>query len=240
MLLEGKTAFITGTNRGIGFALVEKFSQEGATVIAHARKTNAEHEDNLLKISNKYNNSIIPVYFDMQDIAGMRAEVKAVLSKVDNIDFLVNNAGVSSWQLFPMTKVQTIRDEFEVNLFSPMELTQIVLRKMMKQGYGSIVNMRSIAAIEICPGNCAYGVSKAAVKMWTEVLASEVGQFGIRVNAVVLGMTNTDMARQIEEKSRTRDASFVSALKRLDEPEEIANAVIFCILTMLRLLMDIR
>ena len=131
MLLEGKTAFITGTNRGIGFALVEKFSQEGATVIAHARKTNAEHEDNLLKISNKYNNSIIPVYFDMQDIAGMRAEVKAVLSKVDNIDFLVNNAGVSSWQLFPMTKVQTIRDEFEVNLFSPMELTQIVLRKMM-------------------------------------------------------------------------------------------------------------
>lgn len=226
MLFNRKNVIITGTNRGIGKEVLENFSREGANVIAHARTQSNEFESYINELTLKYGNKITPVYFDINDTENMKSTMKRVIATLDTVDILVNNAGIAHGGYFSMTSVQTIRNVFETNLFSAMELTQLVLRKMIRQKDGKIVNMSSIAGIYVRPGNSAYGVSKAAVKMWTEVLASEVGQFGIRVNAVAPGLTDTGMAAQMENKAG-KEMLQNSAMNRLASPSEIADAVLY-------------
>lgn len=107
-----------------------------------------------------------------------------------------------------------------------MELAQLLIKPMIRKKRGSIVNIASFEGINLYPGNSAYGVSKAAVIAWTKVLAKEVGDFGIRVNAVAPGFVDTEMARHTGEQERNRMLEN-SAFKRLAEPGEIADAVYF-------------
>lgn len=226
MKLKGKTAFITGSNRGIGKAIVKKMAAEGANIYAHARKQNKEFEKFLCEISENYGVLAIPIYFDLGDTKQMKDRVKAVLNESTTIDILVNNAGVAHGGLFMMTKVETIKEVFDINLFSMMEITQLVLKKMIRQKKGSIINMSSVAGINVRAGNSAYGVSKAAIKAWTETLAMEVGLNGIRVNAVAPSLTDTQMAKQMEQKAG-EEMVLSSAMRRMATTEEIAGVVTF-------------
>ena len=122
--------------------------------------------------------------------------------------------------------MKEIRQIFDVNLFSYMELAQMLIKPMIRKKRGAIVNMASFEGINLYPGNSAYGVSKAAVIAWTKVLAREVGDFGIRVNAVAPGFVDTAMARHTEERERDKMMEN-SAFRRLAEPEEIAEVVYF-------------
>ena len=194
MRLKGKTAIITGSNRGIGREMIEKMASEGANVWAHARTQNTKFEIYLQNLSQQYGVWIKPIYFELTDTDQMREVMQPIIRGENPIDILVNNAGVAHGGLFEMTKIQTIKDVFQVNLFSTMEITQLVLRRMIRQKSGNIINMSSIAAFHLRPGNSAYGVSKAAIKAWTETLATEVAPYGIRVNAIAPGLTDTDMA----------------------------------------------
>lgn len=226
MKLKGKTALVTGANRGIGKAMIEKMASEGAEILAHARRRTEEFEEFLKKIEKKYKVSVQPVYFELTNTEQMHEAMKPILQSEKKIDILVNNAGVAHGGFFSMTKIQTIRDVFDVNLFAAMELTQIVLRKMMRQKMGSIINMSSIAAIHVRAGNSAYGVSKAAIKAWTETLAIEVAPYGIRVNAIAPSLTDTEMAKMMEDKAG-KEMLLSSAMGRLATTEEIANVAIF-------------
>ncbi len=226
MRLKGKTAIITGSNRGIGKAMIEKMASEGADIWAHARKQNTEFEIFLEKLSQQYGVLVKPVYFELTDKEQMCTAMQPIIRGDRAIDILVNNAGIAHGGFFSMTKIQTIRDVFEVNLFATMELTQLVLRKMIKQKSGSIVNMSSIAALNLRPGNSAYGVSKAAIKAWTETLATEVASYGIRVNAIAPSLTDTDMAKLMEDKAGKEMLS-ASAMGRFASAEEIANIALF-------------
>jgi 3-oxoacyl-[acyl-carrier protein] reductase len=226
MNLKHKNVFITGTNRGIGNELVHEFAKQGANIWAHARKQNTEFEMEMQKLAAKNNVVITPVYFDMADSDTMKKAVMDIKKENRPIDILINNAGIAHGGLFQMTSIKEIKNIFDINLFSMMELTQQILRFMAKQKKGSIINIASISGLELAKGNCAYGVSKAAVIAFTRTLSKEVASAGIRVNAVAPGLADTDMSKLMEEKAgeaMIRDSAF----NRLAKPNEIAKAVIF-------------
>lgn len=220
------TAVITGTARGIGRELAHTFASHGYSIWACARTPSAEHERELARLAEENGVWIKPLYFDMTDEAARKAAVKEILDEKKNIDVLVNCAGMAHGGLFTMTRVEDIRQVFEVNLFSHMSLTQALLRRMVRQGHGCIINFGSIAGLDLHAGNSAYGVSKAAVIAWTKTLAAELAPYHIRVNAVAPGLTDTDMAKKMEAKAGTQMVS-ESAMKRLARPEEIARTVLF-------------
>ena len=219
-----KTAFVTGTSRGIGKATVEVFAENGWNVIAHARKRTEELENYLSELAAFNNVLITPVYFDMLDSAGMKDSVKELRKNNIIVDALVNNAGISHGGSFQMTPVSVIKDVFNVNLFAHMELTQLALKIMAKTN-ASIVNVASVAGVDSRTGNSAYGVSKAAMIAWTKVLSAELRD-KVRVNAVAPGLTETDMAQEMEEKLQAITLSR-AVISRLAKPDEAAKAIYF-------------
>lgn len=225
-MLSGKTAFITGTNRGLGKAFVEIFAAKGANVIAHARKETPEFMRFIEETAQRNGVAISPICFDMTDSGALKAAVRLIVAAKTPVNVLVNSAGVAHGGLFQMTSMEKIREVFAVNLFAHMELTQQLMRYMMRFPGGAIVNVASISGIDLKKGNCAYGVSKAALIAFTKTLAAEVAQSGLRVNAVCPGLTDTDMAGQMEPKAGAEMIAR-SAMNRLGNPREIAEVVAF-------------
>ncbi len=221
-----KIVLITGARGGIGRAMIKRFAEEGYHIVACTRSENNEFTEYLLSIESQYCVKTYQAFFDSTDAETMKKEIKRIQKETGGIDILVNNAGIAHGGLFAMTKVQTIRDVFDVNLFSYMELTQMILRSMMRQKSGCIINMSSIAGINVRAGNSAYGVSKAAVKAWTETLAVECAPYGIRVNAIAPSLVDTDMAKHMENKAG-EEMIRASAMDRLAKPEEIADVVVY-------------
>lgn len=225
MLLEGKTALVTGARRGIGKAIVERFAVEGCNVWAHARMQNGAFEQWADDLSQKNSVEIVPVYFDMNDDEAMRSGVKFMRRSKRPLDILVNNAGVSAESAsFGMTSVDSMKAVLDVNLFAQIRLTQYVLR-LMSSG-GAIVNMSSIAATGGMPGQYGYACSKAAVEAWTRTLALELGERGIRVNAVSPGFVDTDMGHGVSEELLDQMLS-TTIIHRMATPDEVAAAVAF-------------
>lgn len=225
-MLKGKTALITGANGGIGRAIIHALAEQHADMIVHARKECTDFTEELRQIQSCYAINIVPVYFDVVESSQIQDRLKQFILGGNTIDILVNTVGVAHIGLFQTTPITKIREIFEINLFSCMEITQIVLRAMMRKKSGAIVNIASIAGQDLNAGVSAYGVSKAAVIAWTQVLAAETASFGIRVNAIAPGMTDTRMAMQMGEKAG-KAVIENSAMKRLAKPEEIASAVVF-------------
>ena len=225
-MLKGRTAFITGTNRGIGKALVAEFARNGADVIAHARRKTPEFLSMLEEIASKYSVKVSPLFFDMTNSEAMKTAVRGLISSRIPVDILVNNAGVAHGGLFQMTGMSKVREVFDSNLFSMMELTQLLLRYMMRRRHASIINLGSVLGLDMPVGSCAYGLSKAAVMAFTRTLAAECGHLRIRVNAVAPGLVDTEMADQMESKAE--EAMIAQcAMKRRAKPEEIAKMVVF-------------
>jgi len=226
MLLKEKTALITGSNRGIGRAIMEVFSKNGANVFAHARKHTVEFEILCRQLSQENNVEIMPVYFDMADSEQIKAGFKQITQTKRQINVLVNNAGVAHGAYMQMTSIQELREVFEVNFFAHILLSQYVSKLMVRQKSGVIVNIASIAGLDGDKGTIAYGTSKSALILATSTMAKELAQYNIRVNAVAPGATNTDMVAQMERKAKDKLLE-KCLMKRLCEPEEIANAVLF-------------
>lgn len=232
MLLKEKTAVITGCNRGIGKAILEKFAGNGANVFAIIRKPSEEFNSFKTELENKYLVNIIPVYADFTDEEQVKTAAKEILAYKDAdgnkpaIDILVCNAGVS-YQLssLAMTKMETVKEVFEINLFSQMLLTQLIARNMMRKRSGSIVYISSSAAYD-GGANIEYSASKAAIIGEVKRLALEYGPYNIRVNAVAPGLTATDMGNSMNEEDE-KIALSMNIMKRKGEPREIADAVAF-------------
>ena len=221
-----KTALITGTNRGIGKAILEEFAKSGINVIAHYRNKNIIFEKYLKTLSDKYNVEIYPIHFDITDSESMKEEIKKLFKNKIKIDILVNCAGKSHGGFFQTTPILKIKEIFEVNLFSQMELTQLVLKFMVKQKSGSIINISSVSGYDLKAGNSAYGTSKAAMIAWTKTLAAECAPIGIRVNSVAPGIIDTDMFNEMELKAKEAVIKS-SSLGRLGSPDEVAKTVLF-------------
>ena len=219
-------AIITGSNRGIGKAMVEAFAAADYNIWACARKATPEYEAWLNDTASRNGVWIKPVYFEMSDTESVNNGIKQILDDNQTIDVLVNNAGISTVGLLSMSKVDDIRKLFDVNYFAMLQIIQKVSKKMARQKKGVIINMGSIAGIEPQPGKIAYGSSKAAVMMMTKCLAKELGPMGIRVNSIAPGPIETEMIHQYNDEMLTKLAS-ESALRRLGKREEIAQVALF-------------
>jgi len=225
-LLQGKVALITGCNRGIGKVIVEKFAMNGANIYACARNETPELNNFLNDVSEKYNVDIKTNYFDLNYENQIKESLKILISEKKKINILVNNAGIAHGGLLQMTTLPKMREVFEVNFFSQMLIIQIISKLMMRHKEGSIINLASVAGIDSFAGYSAYGSSKAALIYATKTLSKELAPYNIRINAIAPGLTETDMAVQMEKKAKEIMVGD-SAMNRLAKPEEIANMALF-------------
>ena len=227
MILKNKLALITGANRGIGFSILKKFSENGADIIACARSKNDKFEQLVSDISQKYKNKITPVYCDLSQESEIKNGIEKINTISDKIEIIVNNAGVNQVSLFQMTPIKKMKEIFDINFFSHLQLIQNLMKIMIKNKKGSIINISSNAAIECDAGRAGYASSKAALIAFTKVLSKELGSFNIRVNAIAPGLTNTSMMGKDISKKIIDEAVKRVALKRPAEPEEISDVVAF-------------
>lgn len=225
-LLKGKTAIITGCNRGIGRATLEKFCAYGADVFALVRQESESFLQDIEKLKAQYGVEIIPIYADFKVEDEVKQAVKSILSYKKNIDILVNNIGIANPQaMFTMTKMETIKDAFQVNLFSSIILTQLISRSMLRNKKGSIIFVSSSAAFD-GGANIEYSASKAAIIGAAKRIAKELCVGGIRVNVVAPGLTSTDMGNSMSEEDE-KVALSMNLMKRKGQPSEIADAIAF-------------
>jgi len=225
-VLENKTVFITGTARGIGKSLVEVCAAHGANIIAHARKEDVGHKEFCEKISEENGIRIFPSYFDLTDQGAVKNAFKEICALKISVDGLVNNAGIGGNSLFQMTRMEELREIFEVDFFGPYFLTQCIVKLMLRQKRGSIVNISSTSALDGNSGKTAYGSAKAALLTMTKCVAEELGTSGIRANVICQGVTETEMIKEMPEYiiDIERDATYLGSLAKTDD---IAKTVVF-------------
>ena len=224
-LLREKTIIITGCNRGIGKATLEKCAREGAAIYAVIRKENPEFSKYVSELEQKNRVTIRQVYADFSNEEEVRQAAKTILSEKQPINGLVNNIGVAyPLNSLAMTKMDHIRQTFEINLFSQMLFTQQISRMMMRKKSGSVVFVTSSAAYD-GGSNIEYSASKAAIIGEVKRLALEYGPYNIRVNGVAPGLTDTDMGVMDEKDEEI--ALSMNIMKRKGRPEEIAGVIAF-------------
>ena len=226
MLLKGKTAVVTGCNRGIGLSILETFSKNGAQVVACVRKISSDFNNKIEKISDETGNKIDVVVFDLENETEIEQGVSQIKKITNSVDILVNNAGVNQMSLFQMTTIKTFKSVFEINFFSIVNITQKILKIMKKNNFSKIINISSNAATLSDAGRSAYAPSKAALISFSEVLSKELSNFKINVNAVAPGLVNTDMMKNTPQKV-IDEAIKNTPLNKAAEPADIANTVLF-------------
>ena len=227
MLLKKKTAIITGCNRGIGEKILEKFSSSGANIFACTRKKNSEFESKISELARKYKVKIIPIYFDFADSEEIKSAAKKILDSGEAIDILVNNAGIIDVSIYQMTSIKKLKDMFEINFFSQTIFTQNIIKSMIRNKSGSIINLASITALDGNEGRSAYGASKSALIAQMKTLSKEVGIFNIRVNCIAPGLIDTEMLSKNTTKNIIEDMKNKISLRRVGNPEEIADVALF-------------
>ena len=224
-MLNDKVAIITGGTRGIGFAIAKKFLENNAkVVILGSRKATVDKALETLKEENK-NYEIDGYYPDLTNENEVRETFEKVKEKYNHIDILVNNAGVSSSmpiENYTMDKYERVEN---LNIKSVFVCSKEVL-PYLKETKGVILNTSSMVSIYGQPSGVMYPTSKFAVNGMTKSLAREVAKFGIRVNAVAPGITNTDMVKNLPENVIEPLIKSIP-LGRIGEPEDIANAFLF-------------
>ena len=226
MLIKGKTAVVTGCNKGIGKKILEVFSANGATVFACVRNIDEEFKSFSNKLKQKFNNQIIPVQFDLNDEKGIKEAANIILTSNKSIDILVNNAATIHTSIFQMTPAKKLKELFEVNFFSQTIFTQYILKSMIKNKKGSIVYISSSSALDGNEGRSAYSSAKAAMIAHAKVLSRELGVHNIRVNSIAPGLTNTDMMKKNHQEKIINEVISRISLRRIANPEEIANVVL--------------
>lgn len=225
-MLKGKVAVVTGGTRGIGFAIVKKYLENGARVVLFgSRKETVDKALSSLKNENP-DWEAGGAYPDLSDAEKVADAIEAVKTQFGRIDILVNNAGISD-----STKVDNYEPgQFEkvisLNVNSIFYAIQPTVKIMKEQGGGCIINTSSMVSISGQPGGVAYPTSKFAVNGMTLSLARELGPSNIRVNAVAPGITRTDMVAALP-KEMIEPMTAAIPLRRIGEPEDVANAFVF-------------
>ena len=227
MILEEKNIILTGSNRGLGRAMLETFAKNGSNVFACVRKIDEKFLNDCTELENRYGVKIKPIAFEMTNEDEMKAAVKIIKDEKCSVDILINNAGiVPENRLFNMSSLEEMRRIFNVNFFAAMKLTQMISKIMIRQKSGVIINITSVSALDGEPGQIEYVSSKAALIGATKKLASELGNFNIRVNAVAPGVINVGVSESMADDLKKRMADS-TVMKRLGEPDEVANVVAF-------------
>lgn len=225
-MLKGKVAVVTGGTRGIGFAIVKKYLENGATVVLFGSR--AETVDKALA-KLKEENPDWPVEGacpNLTDAASVAAEIDAIHAKYGKIDILVNNAGISDMGPTSECEPEHFDQVMRININAVFNAIQPTIKYMKEQGGGCIITTSSMVSKYGQPGGVAYPTSKFAVNGLTLSLARELGPMGIRVNAVAPGVTRTDMVAVLPDEV-IKPIIETIPLRRVGEPEDVANAFLF-------------
>ncbi len=225
-MLNGKVAIVTGGTRGIGYAIVEKYLENHATVIlCGSRPETAEKAVSRLKAANP-DWPVEGISPDLGNYEAVKAAFDGVREKYGRIDILVNNAGMSSSTPLSDFTPELFRKIMALNVDAAFYCTLAVADAMAAQGSGCILNTSSMVSRDGQPSGVAYPTSKAAINGMTLSLARELGPKGIRVNAVAPGITNTDMMQAVPKELIDPLIKQIP-LRRIGEPEDLANAFLF-------------
>ena len=223
-MLKGKTAVVTGGTRGIGFAIVKKYLENGANVVITGSRQ--ETVEKALAQLPEYAGRVMGLWPDLcsaEEVAGAFAAVK---ERFGSLDILVSNAGISSRTSLYDYTVEEFTKIMDINVKAVFICAQAAARIMKEQGGGVIINTSSMVSEYGQPSGCAYPTSKFAVNGLTRSLARELAKDQIRVNAVAPGVTRTDMVSALPPELVARISAGIP-LGRVGEPEDIANACLY-------------
>ena len=216
-----RNVLVTGSSRGIGLSIARRLAA-GYNVIAVARREGSELREAIGEL--KAGGALHFRAFDLSDVEAIPVFVKAVRDEFGAIYGLINNAGIGTEGLLATMHNSEIEALVRLNVVSPVILTKYIVRHMMADGEGRIVNISSIIASTGYNGLSVYGATKAAATGFTRSLAREVGKLGITVNAIAPGFVDTELTRGMSEDQKARIAGR-SALRRLVEADDVARMV---------------
>ncbi len=225
-MLKGKVAVVTGGTRGIGYAIVKKYLENGARVVLFGSRQ--ETVDKALA-SLKEENADWEVSGDwpnLSDDVAVAAAIDHVKEQYGRLDILVNNAGISDSTPMDKYTAEQFTKVMNLNVNALMNTIMPAVKIMKEQGGGCIINTSSMVSFSGQPGGVAYPTSKSAVNAMTWSLARELGPSNIRINAVAPGITRTDMVAALPEQVIAPMIQRIP-LRRIGEPEDIANAFLF-------------
>ena len=226
MMLKNKVAIVTGGTRGIGFAVVKKFIENGAAVSLWGSRQETVDQA-LEQLKELYPDAKISgKYPSLKDTAQVTAMINQVKEEFGAVDILVNNAGISQSTSFYNYQPEEFQKIVDLNVTAVFNCSQAAAKIMKEQGGGVILNTSSMVSIYGQPSGCGYPASKFAVNGLTKSLARELGCDNIRVNAVAPGITRTDMVAALRE-AVIKPLIATIPLGRVGEPEDIANAFLF-------------
>ena len=223
MRLEGKIALVTGGARGIGFAIAKAFAAEGAApVIADINEEGAREAAASLEA-----NDAMGLAVDVADQASVAATMEAILSRHGRLDILVNNAGIGGNTPFLDITLAEWNRTLAINLTGAFLVAQAAAREMAKRRSGKIVNIASLSGQRGGHGRAAYGSAKAGLDLLTKVMAVELAEHGINVNAIAPGAIETEMAKFAHDGATRAAYGYLIPMTRYGTPEEIADAAVF-------------
>lgn len=223
MKLENKNVFITGSSRGIGLAMAHKFASLGANIVLNSR---GQISEELLASFKSYGVKVLAISGDVSDYTDAKRMVDQAIKELGSVDVLVNNAGITQDTIM----LKMTEDDFErvlkVNLTGAFNMTQSVLKQMIKAREGAIINMSSVVGLMGNAGQANYAASKAGLIGFTKSVAREVAGRNVRVNAIAPGMIESDMTAVLSDK--VKDAMLAQIpMKQFGQAEQVADVAVF-------------
>ena len=223
-LLSGKTAIVTGASRGIGAAIAQRLCEVGANVVICSRST-----ESVSGTANELENKGYTIHAIAADISkkeDVETLVEQAIEQYSQIDILVNNAGITRDMFLMRLKDEDWDAVLQTNLTGTMYCTRAVLRPMIRQKSGRIINISSVIGLMGNPGQASYAAAKAGIIGLTKTTAKEVGTRGITVNAIAPGFITTDMTAKIPEDLQSKILEIIP-LQSFGSPDDVADAVCF-------------
>lgn len=223
MKLEQKNVFITGSSRGIGLAIAHKFASLGANVVLNSR---GEISEELLDGFKPYGVKVLAISGDVSDFTDAKRMVDRAIEGLGSVDVLVNNAGITQDTLMLKMTEEDFEKVLKVNLTGAFNMTQAVLKQMIKAREGAIINMSSVVGLMGNIGQANYAASKAGLIGFTKSVAREVANRNVRVNAIAPGMIESDMTAVLSDK--VKDAMLAQIpMKQFGQAEQVAEVTAF-------------
>ena len=220
-----KVAFITGATRGIGRAIALELAKEGYNIVLNYRTEN-EALENLKKEISEIGVECYPVQGDVSKAEDSERMTKEIIEHFEQIDVLVNNAGITKDKLIQRMKEEEFTDVINVNLVGTFNITKNVIKYMTKKRYGKIINISSVVGISGNAGQSNYAASKAGIIGFTKSIAKELASRNITANAVAPGFIQTDMTNVLKDEIKEAIEGTIP-LKRLGTAEDVAKVVKF-------------
>ncbi|NPV43081.1 MAG: 3-oxoacyl-[acyl-carrier-protein] reductase [Firmicutes bacterium] len=225
--LSGRIAVVTGGSRGIGKAIALELAENGANVVINYSKDSKGAQEVAENLRNK-GIDCLTIKANVSFASEVENMVETIIEKYGRIDILVNNAGITRDSLLARMKEKDWDDVIDINLKGVYNCTKSVVKIMMKQRWGRVVNISSVVGITGNPGQTNYSAAKAGIIGFTKSCARELASRGITVNAVAPGFIRTDMTDKLRNEIRKELESKIP-LGRLGKPEDVAHTVLFLV-----------